>query len=87
MNDPGCLTAKQQEINNRLKGIETLVPGTIAPDIIMLDAENKSFELNGYNTEKEIYAPPVLVSRLQSLQRNGWKAISLVSTTGSSAKT
>ena len=53
MNDPDCLTAKRQEINKRLKGIETLVPGTIAPDIIMLDAENKSFELNEYNTEKK----------------------------------
>jgi hypothetical protein len=53
LNDPDCLTAKRQEINKRLKGIETLVPGTIAPDIIMPDAENKPFELNEYHTEKK----------------------------------
>lgn len=53
LNDPNCLTSKRQEINKRLKGIETLVPGTIAPNIIMLDAEDKPFELNKYYTDKE----------------------------------
>jgi len=52
LNDPNCLTSKRQEINKRLKGIETLVPGTIAPNIIMQDMENKQFELNTYSTEK-----------------------------------
>jgi thioredoxin-related protein len=50
LNDPNCLTTKRQEINKRLKGIETLVPGTIAPNIIMQDADNKPFELNAYQT-------------------------------------
>jgi thiol-disulfide isomerase/thioredoxin len=52
LNDPNCLTTKLQEINKRLKGIETLVPGTTAPDIIMQDTESKPFELNAYKTEK-----------------------------------
>jgi thioredoxin-related protein len=53
LNDPNCLTSKRQEINRRLKGIESLVPGTTAPDIIMQDGDNKSFDLNTYITEKK----------------------------------
>jgi cytochrome oxidase Cu insertion factor (SCO1/SenC/PrrC family) len=53
LNDPNCLTTKRQEINKRLKGIETLVPGTAAPDIIMQDAEKTPFELNTFQTDKE----------------------------------
>jgi thioredoxin-related protein len=52
LDDPNCLTSKRQAINRRLEGIKTLVPGTIAPNIIMMDAENKPFELNSYKTEK-----------------------------------
>jgi thioredoxin-related protein len=53
LNDPNCLTTKRQEINKRLKGIETLVPGITAPNIIVRDAENMSFELNVYQTRKK----------------------------------
>jgi thioredoxin-related protein len=53
LNDPNCLTSKRQEINRRLKGIESLVPGTVAPDIIMNDAASKPFELNTYKTERK----------------------------------
>jgi thioredoxin-related protein len=53
LDDPNCLTSKRQAINRRLKGIETLVPGTTAPNIIMQDAENKPFELNAFQTEKD----------------------------------
>jgi thioredoxin-related protein len=53
LNDPNCLTTKRQEINKRLKGIETLVPGITAPNIIIRDAENMSFELNVYQTRKK----------------------------------
>ncbi len=53
LDDPDCLTSKRLEINKRLKGIETLVPGTIAPNITMTDAENKPFDLNSYRTEKK----------------------------------
>jgi thiol-disulfide isomerase/thioredoxin len=35
-----------------LQGIETLVPGTVAPDIIIQDADNKPFELNAYQPGK-----------------------------------
>lgn len=52
INDPNCLTTKRQEINKRLKGIETLIPGAIAPNIVMQDAENLPFELNTYQTQK-----------------------------------
>jgi len=53
LDDPNCLTTKRQEINKRLQGIETMVPGALAPNIIMENAENKSFELNAYQTEKK----------------------------------
>ena len=53
LDDHNCLTSKRQEINKRLKGIETLVPGTTAPNIVMQDFENKPFELNTYQTGKE----------------------------------
>ncbi len=54
LDDPNCLTTKRQEINKRLQGIETMVPGAIAPNIIMSDAQNKPFELNAYQTD-DIY--------------------------------
>ena len=53
LDDPNCLTTKRQEINKRLKGIETLVPGTKAPNIVMQDAVNKPFELDKYQTDKK----------------------------------
>lgn len=45
LDDPNCLTSKRQEIKRRLEGIQTLVPGSQAPPIIMKDAENKDFDL------------------------------------------
>jgi thioredoxin-related protein len=53
LNDPDCLTAKRQAIIKRLKGIETLKPGLVAPDISMPNAENKLFELNNYHPETD----------------------------------
>jgi thioredoxin-related protein len=53
VDDPNCLTAKRQEINKRLKGMESLVPGTIAPNIIMPDTNNVTFNLNTYKTNKK----------------------------------
>jgi hypothetical protein len=50
LNDPDCLTSKRQEITRRLKGIETLVPGTTAPNIILQDADGKAFELYTFET-------------------------------------
>jgi cytochrome oxidase Cu insertion factor (SCO1/SenC/PrrC family) len=48
LNDPNCLTSKRQEIARRLKGMETLVAGTKAPDIALTDSEGKRFKLYEY---------------------------------------
>lgn len=53
LNDPNCLTSKRMEINKRLKGIETLIPGTKAPDIVIRDTEDNIFELYKYQTDKK----------------------------------
>ena len=50
LDDPNCLTSKRQEIERRLKGMETLVVGSKAPDISMKDPEGKLFELSGFET-------------------------------------
>lgn len=52
LDDPNCLTSKRQSINKRLKGMETLVPGKIAPNITMKDTWNIQFDLYSYPTEK-----------------------------------
>jgi len=51
MNDPNCLTSKRQEISRRLKGMETLVARTRAPNIVMNDLEGNTFELNKLETQ------------------------------------
>jgi thioredoxin-related protein len=51
LDDPNCLTSKRQEIARRLKGIETLVKGSKAPDIAMKDSEGNLFELNKLETQ------------------------------------
>jgi thioredoxin-related protein len=53
LNDTNCLTSKRQEIARRLKGIETLVPGSKAPDISMTDAEGGIFELNRFKASSD----------------------------------
>jgi thioredoxin-related protein len=53
LDDPNCLTSKRLEINKRLKGMETLVPGIKAPEIVMQDAGNLAFDLNSFRTEKK----------------------------------
>jgi thiol-disulfide isomerase/thioredoxin len=45
LNDPECLTSKRMEIQKRLEGIETLVPGAQAPDISMKDVSGNDFGL------------------------------------------
>jgi thioredoxin-related protein len=49
--DPNCLTSKRQEITRRLKGMETLVKGSKAPDISLMDSEGNLFELNKLDTQ------------------------------------
>jgi thioredoxin-related protein len=53
LDDPNCLTSKRQEIARRLKGIETLVKGSMAPDISMKDPEGNLFELNKFETQSK----------------------------------
>jgi thioredoxin-related protein len=48
INDPNCLTTKKLEIGRRLKGMETLAPGSKAPDILLNDWEGQLFDLTGY---------------------------------------
>jgi len=50
LNDPNCLTTKRMEINRRLEGMKTLLPGTQAPDIALKDTEGNPFDLYSYKT-------------------------------------
>jgi len=49
LDDPNCQTSKRMEIERRLKGMESLVPGTKAPNILMPDEKGNVFDLNLYN--------------------------------------
>ena len=49
LDDPNCLTNKRKEINRRLKGMETLVPGRPAPEISMKDNDGSTFLLSAFN--------------------------------------
>jgi hypothetical protein len=49
LNDPTCLTSKRQEIARRLEGMETLVTGSKAPDIELMDTNGALFNLYGFN--------------------------------------
>lgn len=48
LNDPNCLTTKRMEIERRLKGMESLVVGANAPEIIMNDKDNQAFQLSTF---------------------------------------
>lgn len=50
LNDPLCLTTKRQEIERRLKGMETLVAGSKAPDISLKERDGSLFELKNFET-------------------------------------
>jgi len=45
LKDTNCLTSKRQEIARRLKGMETLVPGSKAPNIALTDMYGSLFKL------------------------------------------
>lgn len=49
LNDPVCLTSKRMEIERRLKGMETLVAGSKAPDIELTDTQGNLFRLYDYH--------------------------------------
>jgi thioredoxin-related protein len=46
LNDPACPTTKRMEIERRLKGMETLMPGVVAPDFVLNNSENTPFRLS-----------------------------------------
>jgi thioredoxin-related protein len=48
INDTNCLTTKRLEITRRLTGMQTLIPGSKAPNISMTDTNGTPFELNSY---------------------------------------
>ena len=53
LSDPTCLTSKRQEISRRLKGMETLVAGTKAPDIALTDSDGKLFKLYDFQPQNK----------------------------------
>lgn len=48
LEDPACLTSKRMEIERRLKGMETLMPGIQAPDFTLTDAFGIEFNFSAY---------------------------------------
>jgi thioredoxin-related protein len=53
MADPNCLTSKRLEIERRLKGMQTLVVGSTAPNISMKDKDGLLFDLNLLNISEK----------------------------------
>ncbi|WP_316747745.1 redoxin domain-containing protein [Pedobacter gandavensis] len=51
LNDPSCLTSKRQAIEQRLKGIETLTIGSIAPDFSWKLGSGKTVPFHDFKTE------------------------------------
>jgi len=51
LNDPLCLTSKRQAIEQRLKGMETLVKGSMAPDFDWKLNSGKVVRFHDYKTE------------------------------------
>ena len=51
--DPNCLTSKRLQIDKRLRGMQTLIEGTIAPNIVLNDADGNLFDLNNFQTGGE----------------------------------
>jgi len=52
LNDPNCLTSKRQAILKRLEGMETLVPGVMAPDFTITDKTGKKISFLNYQVDK-----------------------------------
>ncbi|RXF67861.1 redoxin domain-containing protein [Arcticibacter tournemirensis] len=50
LQDPRCITTKRLEIEKRLQGIETIRPGTVAPDFATTDASGKPVQFHRFTT-------------------------------------
>jgi thioredoxin-related protein len=48
LDDPTCLTSKRMEIERRLKGMETIIPGISAPDFSLKDNINQAFNFKNF---------------------------------------
>ncbi|MBK6965617.1 MAG: redoxin domain-containing protein [Bacteroidales bacterium] len=53
LNDPACLTTQRMEIERRLKGMENLKPGIIAPDFSLIDRDKTIFTLSTFRSEQK----------------------------------
>jgi thioredoxin-related protein len=53
LNDTKCLTSKRMEIERRLKGMESLVVGSIAPNIQLKDTDGQLFDLEKQKFEEK----------------------------------
>lgn len=51
LNDSNCLTSKRMEINRRLVGMETLVPGYKAPDFVLPASTGATFQFENFKTD------------------------------------
>ncbi|NVO20027.1 MAG: redoxin domain-containing protein [Bacteroidetes bacterium] len=49
LDDPNCLTSKRMEIERRLKGMQSLVKGSKAPDFELKDVSGNNFRLYDYH--------------------------------------
>lgn len=50
LSDPRCLTSKRLAIEKRLQGIESMVPGSMSPDLMLTNEAGKVFSLHQYKT-------------------------------------
>lgn len=48
LDDPVCMTTKRMEIERRLKGMETIVPGISAPDFSLKDNNTQAFNFKDF---------------------------------------
>lgn len=52
LDDPNCLTSKRMEIERRINGMQTLVKGSKAPEIELMDSTGKLFKLYDFNPSR-----------------------------------
>jgi hypothetical protein len=51
LSDPRCITSRRMEIEKRLKGIDSIVPGRLAPDFYAVGTSNKKTLFSNYKTD------------------------------------
>ncbi len=53
IDDPNCPSNKKAQVGQRLQAMQSLAPGSIAPNIQLKDINNKPFDLNTYKSNTE----------------------------------